>query len=282
VPHYETYRAKAKPLPGGVEADAVSPFTIEVRFLGGLTETQKQAFKSAADRWCNVIVGDLPTVMVDGEAIDDILILAEGSDIDGVNGILGQAGPTALRPAAAGAAAFLPAKGSMQFDTADLAAMETAGTLNDVITHEMGHVLGIGTVWTRKKLLKGANTQNPTFVGALAKAEYGTLRGSGPKAVPVENTGGPGTAGGHWRETVFRNELMSGFIAAPGNPLSRMTVASLADLGYVVNLDAAEPYTLPNHLQIAEEGDAVAHTAPINVGIMLPHIPTVLPDDSLQ
>jgi hypothetical protein len=59
-------------------------------------------------------------------------------------------------------------------------------------------------------------------------------------------------------------------------------VASLADLGYVVNLDAAEPYTLPNLLQIAEEGDAIAHTAPINTGIMLPHIPTVLPDDSLQ
>jgi len=283
VPHkYETYRAQAKALPGGLAADSVSPYTIEVRFLGGLTDSQKQAFKSAADRWCTVIVGDLPSVMVDGEVIDDILILAEGSDIDGVNGILGQAGPTAIRPAAAGAAAFLPAKGSMQFDTADLAAMEAAGTLNDVITHEMGHVLGIGTVWSLKKLLKGINSGNPTFIGAQAKSEYGKLRGSGPKAVPVENTGGPGTANSHWRETVFRNELMSGFIAAAGNPLSRMTAGSLADLGYAVNLEAAEPYTLPNLLQIAEEGDAVAHVAPINTGIMLPHIPTVLPDDSLQ
>jgi len=31
-----------------------------------------------------VVVGDLPTVMVDGQAIDDILILAVGSEIDGV------------------------------------------------------------------------------------------------------------------------------------------------------------------------------------------------------
>ena len=70
--------------------------------------------------------------------------------------MLGQAGPTRLRPAEAGAAAFLPAKGRMSFDTADLAQMERDGTLNDVITHEMGHVLGIGSVWTQKGLLAGA------------------------------------------------------------------------------------------------------------------------------
>jgi hypothetical protein len=170
----------------------------------------------------------------------------------------------------------------MAFDSADLAEMETSGTLNDVITHEMGHVLGFGTIWTRKHLLKGKNTANPTFVGTTAKTEYGVLRGSGPTPVPVENTGGPGTAGGHWRETVFRNELMSGFISAPGNPLSRVTVGSLQDLGYMVNLDAAEPYALPNLRELAEAGDLVAHEAPINVGLMLPNIPMVLPDDSLR
>jgi hypothetical protein len=58
-----------------------------------------------------VIVGDLPSVMVGGELIDDLLIEAKGIAIDGPSGILGQAGPTNLRPAAAGASAFLPAKG---------------------------------------------------------------------------------------------------------------------------------------------------------------------------
>jgi hypothetical protein len=109
-----------------------------VRFLGGLTETQKQAFRSAADRWTTVITGDLPAVLVDGETIDDLLILAQGADIDGSGNILGQAGPTNLRPLNAGAAALLPAKGIMEFDTADLEQMEARGTLNDVITHEMG------------------------------------------------------------------------------------------------------------------------------------------------
>jgi hypothetical protein len=172
----------------------------------------------------------------------------------------------------------------MSFDTADLQKMEQNGTLTDVITHEMGHVLGIGTIWDDKGLLKGASTSNPTFGGKTAIKEYRKLRGAGAgsKRVPVENTGGPGTANSHWRETIFRNELMSGFIADPGNPLSRVTVGSLQDIGYTVNLDAAEPYGLPNLVEFAERGLLVAHVAPINEGTMLPIIPIVLPKDSLQ
>lgn len=277
----EIYLAKADTQVASALANTNSPFTIEVRFLGGLTNSQKQAFKRAADRWSRVIVGDLPSVMVDGEVIDDILILAQGMAIDGPGRILGQAGPTRLRPATAGSAAFLPAKGKMAFDTADLAQMEQNGTLNDVITHEMGHVLGIGTVWTSKRVLQGGGTTNPTFTGQNAVREYGVLRGSGPVPVPVENTGGPGTADSHWRETVFRNELMTGFVGAAGNPLSRMTVASLQDLGYVVDMNAAEPYSLPNHLMLAEAGLLVEEGA-LSTGTMLPSIPLVLPADSLQ
>jgi hypothetical protein len=280
----ETYHAVADEATAKLVANTTSPFTIEVRFGGGLTQRQKAAFKAAADRWTRVIVGDLPSVLVDGELVDDVLILADGADIDGPSGILGQAGPTRLRPPNAGTAAFLPAKGRMSFDTADLKQMERDRTLNDVITHEMGHVLGIGTVWSQKKLLKNAGTGNPTFAGKGAMTEYRALRGPGAasKRVPVENTGGPGTADSHWRETVFGNELMSGFISAAGNPLSRMTVASLQDLGYAVDFGVAEDYTLPNLMNLAEEGLLVSHAAPVDNGIMLPNIPLTLPPDSLQ
>jgi hypothetical protein len=44
---------------------------------------------------------------------------------------------------------------------------------------------------------------------------------------------------------VFANELMSSAIGGVGNPISRLTVASLIDLGYQVDLEAAEPYALP-------------------------------------
>lgn len=276
----ESYIACARVKAGVAVASA---YKIEVRFLGGLTQKQKNAFKAAADRWSKVIIGDVPSVMVDGEVIDDLLILASGTPIDGTGGILGQAGPTHLRPASAGAAAFLPAKGEMQFDTADLKQMQRNGTLTDVITHEMGHVIGIGTIWRRKQLLKNAGTTNPTFVGATAKRQFGILKGTGPKPVPVENTAGPGTRDSHWRETVFRNELMSGFIAAPNNPLSRVTAGSLKDVGYVVNMNAAEPYTLPNLLQLAEEGLLMAHAAEVQARPhTLPTIPKTLPASSLK
>lgn len=278
----EVYSAKGSAKLAKELAGSTSPFTIEVRFLGGLTAKQKEAFKKAADRWSHVIVGDVPSVMVDGEVIDDILILAQGQSIDGPGKILGQAGPSRLRPKSAGAAAFLPAKGKMAFDAADLKAMEADGTLNDVITHEMGHVLGIGTIWDIKGLLNGAGTRNPTFTGKGASAEFGKLKGTGPMPVPVENTGGAGTADSHWRESVFRNELMTGFVGASGNPLSRMTVASLQDLGYVVDLKAAEKYRLPNLMALAEAGALTTAEAAEDKGIVLPNIPIVLPDDSLQ
>jgi hypothetical protein len=277
----ETYIAHASVKANASAAAIKSAYEIEVRFVGGLTATQKNAFKTAAKRWSKVIVGDLPSVVVSGEVIDDLLIMAQGVPIDGPGKILGQAGPTHLRPASAGVNAFLPAKGLMSFDTADLAKMQADGTLVDVITHEMGHVIGIGTIWTEKGLLTGVNTLNPRFTGAAAKKEYGALKGTGPMPVPVENTGGPGTVDSHWRETVFKNELMSGFIAAMHNPLSRVTVASLQDLGYVVDLSAAEPYSLPNLQAMAEAGLMALHAEEEHPHALPIFAPKVLPDGSL-
>ncbi|MER5292134.1 hypothetical protein ABT382_08615 [Streptomyces pharetrae] len=70
---------------------------------------------------------------------------------------------------------------------------------------------------------------------------------------------------------------MSPFISGAGNPLSRMAAASLGDMGYQVDPEGAEPYKLPDLLQIAREGALVPHTAPLGDGIMLPFVPTQLP-----
>ncbi len=260
-----------------------SPFTIEVRFLGGLSDTQRAALAAAADRWVRVVVGDLPDVLVDGEVVDDVVVLAQGVPIDGPGAVLGQAGPTHVRPPAAGAAAFLPAKGVMSFDTAHLARWEADGTLHDVLAHEMGHVLGLGTVWVLRGLLAGGGTAGPTFVGPRAMEEFGVLLGGGgPQPVPVENTGGPGTRDSHWRASVFGAELMTGSVGSAGNPLSRMTAASLSDLGYQVDRDAAEGHALPDLLALAVGGDVVPHPTPVGDGVVLPSVPIVLPDDSLR
>jgi hypothetical protein len=139
----------------------------------------------------------------------------------------------------------------MRFDTADLGTMEANGTLRDVILHEMGHVLGLGTLWTTKGLLTGAGLTDPFFTGAQARGKFDDIGGTGYTAggkVPVENCVGipgcgAGTRDGHWRESVFSNELMTGYIDGP-NPLSVVTSAQFADLGYLVNFGESDAFTV--------------------------------------
>jgi hypothetical protein len=199
--------------------------------MSGLTASQQSIFNQAADRWEQVITGDLPNATYRGQTVDDLLINASAIAIDGVNGVLGQAGADALR-----SGSRLPYHGIMQFDTADLASMERNGTLISVVMHEMGHVLGIGTIWSSLGLLSGAGTSNPTFRGTQATAAYNQIFGTSASGVPVENTGGSGTRDAHWRESIFGSELMTGWVGPGASlPLSRVTVASLADIGYTVN-----------------------------------------------
>jgi hypothetical protein len=135
----------------------------------------------------------------------------------------------------------------MEFDTADLSAMQSDGTLLSVIEHEMGHALGIGTIWQDLGLLQGSTTSNPVFTGPRATAEYNRIFGTNAAGVPVEGGGGSGTRNSHWRESVLQTELMTGYAspAGVGMPLSRITVASLADLGYQVDMTAADSYQRP-------------------------------------
>jgi Leishmanolysin len=213
-----------------------------VRFRAGLNATQRAAFGTAAERWGAIITADVPSVVVDGETIDDVRIDAEGVEIDQAGMILGQAGPVDLRPGS-----FLPATGIMSFDSADLAQMESDGSLVSVIVHEMGHVLGFGTIFDRLGLITGAGGADPEFTGVNALREYAALLdpGARPRSVPLANVGGPGTRDGHWREEVFANELMTGFLDPGANPVSRVTIGAFEDLGYGVDYERADAYRLP-------------------------------------
>jgi glycine/D-amino acid oxidase-like deaminating enzyme len=224
----------------------VSPvFDIQFAF-SGLTTTQQAIFEQAAAKWESIIVGDLPSVTYNGQVIDDLVITATATSIDGVGNILGQAGPDQLR-----SDSLLPYAGSMEFDGADLASMQTNVTLLGVIEHEMGHVLGIGTLWASKGLLVGAGTSNPLFTGAQAAAAYNSIFGTTATGVPVENTGASGTADAHWRESIFASELMTGWVGPSATmPISRITVGSLADIGYTVNMAAADTFTPPSSVSL--------------------------------
>jgi hypothetical protein len=228
------------------------PFQIQLEFSGSLSSDQRKVFEKAATRWAQVISGEgiSPAKLSDGTRVDGLLIRAAGTKIDGGGGVLGQAGPTEIRRDSG-----IPYLGKMEFDTADLDSMEQGGTLDDVILHEMGHVLGIGTLWKPNNLLIGSGTNDPQYTGTNAMTEYAALLGkSKPTPIPVENSGGAGTREGHWRESVFDAELMTGYAEPADMPMSRMTIASLKDLGYQVNLEAADRYKLPEVSTAAVKG----------------------------
>ena len=235
---------------------ATGGFNIEIVY-SGLTAGQQAIFEQAATKWESLIVGDLPNATLNGRVVDDLLINASAVSIDGRGNVLGQAGADRFR-----AGSQIPYQGSMQFDTADIAAMQANGTLLGVVMHEIGHVLGIGTLWSAKGLVVGGNTSNPRYVGQQGLAAYNALIGGGAVGVPVENTGGAGTRNSHWRESVFGNELMTGFVG-PGSslPLSRLTAGALADLGYSVNYAAADAFSLPRTTSLATTSTSSTSTS---------------------
>jgi Bacterial Ig-like domain (group 2)/Leishmanolysin/Bacterial Ig-like domain (group 1) len=245
----------------------VSPFAIELQFLTTPTDAQRQAFVAARDHWQRLITSEVPNVSLSAAAgtcgpesppvnrtVDDLLILVSLGPIDGAGSVLGASGPCYIRSVSS-----LPVLGLMKFDTADLDVLESEGLLQTVILHEMAHVLGFGTIWTDLGLLAGPSLDggtDPHFTGAQARIAFDAVGGAGYGGlkVPVEKTGGSGTADSHWRESVFGSELMTGFVDPNPNPLSRATVASFADLGYTVNLAGADPYTLGAALRAFSRG----------------------------
>jgi hypothetical protein len=246
-------------------------YNITLCFTSPMTPSQAQVFRDAAARWAQVIKGDLQDV---GGAVpanscspgtpsmdmdyDDLLIFAIVEPIDGSGRVLGQAGFCYRRTGG------LPVIGLMRFDAADVNDLETSGTLGAVFLHEMGHVIGVGSsLWTSMGFLQNPSSTSSVldtyFSGPGAVAGFDAIGGTtytGGQKVPVENTGGAGTANGHWRENVLRNELMTGYVANGANPMSLVTVRSLADLGYQVDLGAADNFFLTLALQGQQGGSA--------------------------
>jgi hypothetical protein len=255
------------PVTFNATAGAVPPssLTIEVRYVttgGALTPTpaQQAAFEQAVARWRQVLVaGNDPYLAnepsfcpLTNESVPGVLIFAKLQPIDGVGGILGQAGPCIVRDGPG----HRTAVGIMSFDTADLAAIEATGKLGDVILHEMAHVLGFGILWNflNNSLLAGEGGGDPHYTGSSARGAFFSSVSGNPftgNPIPVENSGGPGTRDSHWRESTFDNELMTGFLNGAIRPLSAFTAATFRDFGYQVNDVVADSYTLQIFLQEA-------------------------------
>lgn len=251
----------------------IGQYNIVIQNIGpAFSPAVQAAFDAATAFWQNAIFGDQSDVPINSPAgqcapgqpainqtVDDLLILARFDSIDGPSQVLGSAGPCLVRTSNR-----LTIMGSMRFDTADVAGLIANNTLNAVIRHEMGHVLGFGTLFGPPGNTILTCTQNPSSAGnvmdtyfncARALSAFDSIGGSsytGGQKVPLENCGptspagcGSGTFNSHWREPTFFNELMTGYLnsSAPSNPASILTIAAMEDIGYLVNYAAAEAYS---------------------------------------
>lgn len=241
-----------------VSATVFSRYVIDVRFWGSAMTAQQQAlFTNAAARIRGVVSGAIPPADATGadpadcgvtgqpvlaETVPGVIIYASVQVIDGPGKVLAQSGPCFVRDSSD----LRTVVGIMEFDVDDLPSLGTGSVLQDIITHEMLHVVGIGSFWNDEGLLTGFNTPDVAYIGAGGVAGCRATGGTTTCAtsVPVENSGGAGTANGHWRESTFGAELMTGFASNGAMPFSIMTVRALEDLGYTINTSAADDYTI--------------------------------------
>ncbi|MHB1296985.1 MAG: leishmanolysin-related zinc metalloendopeptidase [Gemmatimonadaceae bacterium] len=275
-----------EPLVISVNAVA-SAYHIDLRYRGTPPSASvQQAFTNAVIRIRGAISGDIPGNQVNAlsietrcvpsgpvvlnEFIDDLLIFVSVDSIDGVGEVLGSAGPCYVNDDAS-----TTVIGSMRFDAADMPELERKGLLETVILHEMLHVIGVGTLWG--DLLVDPQSAGVRFTGTQARDACASLAGGAApcaEAVPVENcldlaigqTCGAGTRDAHWKESIFRSELMTGYLGTGDQPLSSFTLLSLADIGYQVNPAAASAYVVPSPafaaLRAADEEPGLRMPAP--------------------
>ncbi|WP_088891508.1 PPC domain-containing protein [Leptolyngbya ohadii] len=114
--------------------------------------------------------------------------------------------------------------------------------LKTLVIHELGHVLGIGTLWEKNGRSLIDRATNTYKADSYAGRAFGEISGIlSPKAVPVE----PGSFG-HWDEGKFGDELLTPFAEGAGvkMPLSQITLASLRDIGWNVNYGAADTFSV--------------------------------------
>ena len=154
--------------------------------------------------------------------------------------VAAQGGPCAMR------ANGLPLVGTVQININYYNTISDA-KLDDLIMHEVGHVLGIGSTWGRGQftglIVGDSNATDPIFVGPNTLSAFNLLGGSARftgRRVPIELK-----FLGHWRASAFAGELMAPALVPAAQPVSAVTVASLRDIGWNVEPEAYEEYQLP-------------------------------------
>ncbi|MDR5900407.1 choice-of-anchor L domain-containing protein [Halomonas vilamensis] len=228
---------------GNDDTEVFGSFDINISFLSSMTAEAKAAFEAAEAYWESMILG-YRSLLGDDASLSSLDITAEVKAIDGEYGVLGQARATEIMY---DTEFMLPTTGMMQFDSADVQMKLDEGSFEALVTHEMAHVMGFSDYfWQYVGAVDGSGADS-SYTGGFALAAYREEFDPNAWFIPVEESGGAGTAYSHWDEVLFANngteqntELMTGWHNGP-TYVSNTTIASFADIGYAVTLPQLDP-----------------------------------------
>ena len=234
-------------------------FDIDIDYAGGSPPARfKTAFEQGVAFWESAITGDQldvdfsayprSNICTDGVFdgfVDDLRVRVEFEDVDGLSGEIASAGVCTLRTGSG-----TPILALITFDSTDAESLSTTA-LRAASVHELAHALGFGVLWDdvqNPSLRYGLPVDPPPdtyWAGSQAVAAFNAAGGTNYQGgkVPVENEfGGSGSKDGHWRYSKMAGEVMTYNLS--GTKVSAITIQSMADLGYVVDLGAADDFTV--------------------------------------
>jgi hypothetical protein len=238
----------------------------------GLSQAQRDLFSVGLSFWDEIIIGHRDLVPRNWTLTVDIF----SAPSSGGGILLGSAGPSGVTfsnevaDAATSDRRFIISTGGIANFNIHPDAVNVGSLGIDTIRHELGHALGIGTLWEDNELYNDgvANNSNRTrnssspgqYLGAFGlEAFRNEFVGQQSAAfVPVELSGGPGTAHGHWDESDnfgqsptglvtfagldMQDELMTGYASPRPDFLSNLTRESLRDIGFNI-VAVPEPHS---------------------------------------